>query len=178
MAPPEKVNLPSSSKSLRKPVADMVIGDDVLEILCVSEENSKETCHVSPDSSVADLLDQLVPGHAQQYVIEAFGKVYREELKVSDIVKANNSSTFLLSSSARPHPVKRDHFAGASDEKLERRTNEIIKMHWNTFNHNTVNLFAYAANLQSPAPPTSLPTRAGPPSYASVAATNLAPRRR
>ena len=143
------------------------------QVQCIFPDNSKRTVKVEPTTTVANLLEQLVPLRSQQHCIEAYGTVYSDNQKIIDILKVNVIQTLLVSARERTYPVSRDIASSAREERIQRHANDMIQSHWESYYHCSANMFAYASRLRQTPPPPNLPTRAGPKSFADVAATNV-----
>lgn len=54
----------------------MAMEEHPVQIVCISDDNTHHKLLISSNTSLGELLEQLVPGEADKHVIESFGQVY------------------------------------------------------------------------------------------------------
>lgn len=122
------------------------------EIRVVDEGNRSRKIQIAKDTTINEVLSQVVPGQEDEYIIERFGVVRHNETKLYDIIKDGaTSSTFLLFKKSRPFPIPRDTKSSTTDDKIKRRVDTIMAAHWSTFNHSTGQMTAFLAAIGLPA---------------------------
>ena len=105
--------------------------DAALEIRVIWQNNRTSNLSIGHNSTVFDLLQRLVPGRERRFIIEAFELVYGQDTRPASFLQCNDGHSLLISSVDRPFPVRRDRATADADNRLLRRANDLIKLHWN-----------------------------------------------
>jgi len=119
-----------------------------------------------------DLIDEITLDISQPIPHDRVNETITFYLHRTHNAVRPNPIPWMLDSVRNGYITYKVTLSGSTLDEIQRRANEIIKVHWSCFNHNTSNLFTYAARI-SPPPKFPRPTPAGLRTNAAVAAANL-----
>ena len=109
----------------------------------ISDNNTDEKCVIPMDYTVAQLKSILKDGNV---TLSSYGVTYDDRQNLKTIMNQNPEGILFATIPAMSKKsTARDLFYSQDNLRIQRVTNEVLKMHWETFHHVTCGLFGYVA---------------------------------